>query len=68
MISSLTFKQDKTIVDEPLVNLLKELNGMLDSAVTSALLPTGQKPLQQLILIISDGQIHEKVFIAIKWS
>ncbi|RWR85990.1 midasin isoform X1 [Cinnamomum micranthum f. kanehirae] len=60
MISSLTFKQDNTIADEPMVNLLKELNGMLDSAVAYARLPTGQNPLQQLILIIADGRLHEK--------
>ncbi|XXG76315.1 hypothetical protein AAC387_Pa08g0684 [Persea americana] len=60
MISSLTFKQDNTIADEPMVNLLKELNGMLDSAIANARLPTGQNPLQQLILIIADGRFHEK--------
>lgn len=68
MISSLAFKQDNTIADEPMVNLLKELNGMLDSAVANARLPTGQNPLQQLILIIADGRFHEKVSIAMLWS
>ncbi|XP_058077090.1 midasin isoform X2 [Magnolia sinica] len=60
MISSLTFKQDNTIADEPMVNLLKELNKMLDTAVANARLPTGQNPLQQLVLIIADGRFHEK--------
>ncbi|XP_048139451.1 midasin [Rhodamnia argentea] len=60
MISSLTFKQENTIVDEPVVDLLKHLNKMLDVAVSRARLPSGQNPLQQLVLIIADGRFHEK--------
>ncbi|KAK9282811.1 hypothetical protein L1049_011033 [Liquidambar formosana] len=60
MISSLTFKQENTIADEPVVDLLKYLNNMLDAAVANARLPTGQNPLQQLVLIIADGRFHEK--------
>ncbi|KAK3410801.1 hypothetical protein EUGRSUZ_J02835 [Eucalyptus grandis] len=60
MVSSLTFKQENTIVDEPVVDLLKNLNKMLDVAVTKARLPSGQNPLQQLVLIIADGRFHEK--------
>ncbi|KAK9131363.1 hypothetical protein Sjap_011850 [Stephania japonica] len=60
MISSLTFKQENTIVDEPMVDLLMYLNNMLDTAVANARLPSGQNPLQQLVLIIADGMIHEK--------
>jgi len=60
MISSLSFKQDNTIVDEPMVDLLKYLNNMLDTAVMKACLPSGQNPLHQLILIIADGRFHEK--------
>ncbi|XP_010261987.1 PREDICTED: midasin isoform X2 [Nelumbo nucifera] len=60
MISSLTFKQENTIADEPMVDLLKYLNNMLDAAVANARLPSGQNPLQQLILIIADGRFHEK--------
>ncbi|KAF6161323.1 hypothetical protein GIB67_009210 [Kingdonia uniflora] len=60
MISSLKFEQENTIVDEPVVDLLKYLNNMLDSAVTNARLSSGQNPLQQLILIIADGRFHEK--------
>uniref|UniRef100_A0A0A9DMS8 VWFA domain-containing protein n=1 Tax=Arundo donax TaxID=35708 RepID=A0A0A9DMS8_ARUDO len=33
---------------------------MLDTAVARARTPSGQNPLQQLILIISDGKFHEK--------
>jgi midasin len=60
MISSLTFKQENTIADEPVVDLLKYLNNMLDVAVGKARLPSGQNPLQQLVLIIGDGRLHEK--------
>ncbi|XP_059643593.1 midasin [Cornus florida] len=60
MISSLTFKQDNTIADEPMVDLLKFLNNLLDAAVANARLPSGQNPLQQLVLIIADGRFHEK--------
>ncbi|OVA06149.1 von Willebrand factor [Macleaya cordata] len=60
MISSLTFKQENTIADEPVVDLLKYLNNKLDAAVANSRLPSGQNPLQQLILIIADGRFHEK--------
>ncbi|KAL7162677.1 hypothetical protein ACSBR2_043041 [Camellia fascicularis] len=60
MVSSLTFKQENTIADEPMVDLLKYVNNMLDVAVANARLPSGQNPLQQLVLIISDGRFHEK--------
>ncbi|XP_048233780.1 midasin isoform X2 [Ricinus communis] len=60
IISSLTFRQENTIADEPVVDLLTYLNKMLDSAVVRARLPSGQNPLQQLVLIIADGRFHEK--------
>ncbi|GFQ03816.1 midasin [Phtheirospermum japonicum] len=60
MISSLTFKQENTIADEPIVDLLKYLNNMLDTAVMQARLPSGHNPLQQLVLIIADGRFNEK--------
>ncbi|KAF7843546.1 midasin [Senna tora] len=60
MISHLTFKQENTIINEPVVDLLKFLTNKLDSAVVKARLPSGHNPLQQLVLIISDGQFHEK--------
>lgn len=61
MISSLSFKQDNTITDEPVVDLLKYLTNMLDAAVVKARSPSGQNPMHQLILIIADGRFHEKV-------
>ncbi|WVZ15742.1 hypothetical protein V8G54_013308, partial [Vigna mungo] len=60
MISNLTFKQENTIADEPVVDLLKYLTNKLDTAVVKARLPSGHNPLQQLVLIIADGRFHEK--------
>uniref|UniRef100_J3N351 Midasin n=1 Tax=Oryza brachyantha TaxID=4533 RepID=J3N351_ORYBR len=60
MISSLSFEQDNKLEDEPVADLLKHLNTMLDAAVARSRTPSGQNPLQQLILIISDGKFHEK--------
>lgn len=69
MISSLSFKQENTIADEPVVDLLKYLNKKLDEAVARARLPSGWNPLEQLVLIIADGRFHEKVtfFFFFKW-
>lgn len=61
MISSFSFKQDNTIENEPVTDLLEYLNNMLDSAVSRARLPSGNNPLHQLVLIISDGRFSEKV-------
>lgn len=63
MISSLSFEQDNKIEDQPVSDLLTHLNTMLDTAVARARTSSGQNPLQQLILIISDGKFHEKVII-----
>ncbi|KDO65104.1 hypothetical protein CISIN_1g0000012mg, partial [Citrus sinensis] len=60
MMSGLTFEQENTIADEPVLDLLMFLNNMLDTAVAKARLPSGQNPLQQLVLIIGDGRFHEK--------
>ena len=63
MISSFTFKQENTIVDEPMVDLLKYVNNMLDAAVMQARSPSGCNPLEQLVLIIADGRFNEKVLL-----
>ncbi|CAN4116387.1 unnamed protein product [Withania somnifera] len=60
MVSSLNFKQENTIAEEPMVDLLKYLNDMLDAAAANARLPSGHNPLEQLVLIIADGWFHEK--------
>jgi midasin len=60
MISSLSFEQDNKIEDEPVADLLMHLNKMLDDAVARSRTPSGQNPLQQLVLVISDGKFHEK--------
>lgn len=54
MISSLTFRQENTIIDELVLNILKYLNDKLDTSVVHVRLPTGHNPLQQLVLIIVD--------------
>lgn len=59
MISSFTFKQENTLAEEPVSDLLRYLNNMLDNAVSNSRLPNGQNPLQQLVLIIADGRLHE---------
>ncbi|KAL2899649.1 Midasin [Bienertia sinuspersici] len=59
IISSLTFNQENTINDEPMAELLEYLNNMLELAVANARLPSGQNPLQQLVLIIADGHFHD---------
>ncbi|XP_051115352.1 midasin [Andrographis paniculata] len=60
VISSFTFTQENTIADEPMGDLLKYLNSMLDAAVMRARLPSGTNPLEQLVLIIADGRFNEK--------
>ncbi|CAM0956904.1 unnamed protein product [Alopecurus aequalis] len=60
MISNLSFEQDNKIEDQPVADLLMHLNTMLDAAVARSRTPSGQNPLQQLILVISDGKFHEK--------
>ncbi|KAK9734478.1 hypothetical protein RND81_04G142700 [Saponaria officinalis] len=59
MISSLTFNQENTVLEEPMVDLLKYLNNMLEQAAATARTPSGQNPLQQLVLIIADGRFHD---------
>ena len=61
MISQFTFKQDNTIADEPMVDLLQYLTCMLDVVSKSATRPSGHHQLRQLVLIIADGRFHEKV-------
>ncbi|CAI5516502.1 unnamed protein product, partial [Closterium sp. Naga37s-1] len=63
VISQFSFKQDNTIADEPMVELLRFLSGALDSAAMrySASAGTGGGGhLEQLVLIVADGRFHEK--------
>ncbi|KAH0683556.1 hypothetical protein KY289_021308 [Solanum tuberosum] len=53
-------KQENTIAEEPMVDLLKYLNDILDAAAANARLSSGHNPLEQLVLIIADGWFHEK--------
>ncbi|MCO5569159.1 hypothetical protein L7F22_022869 [Adiantum nelumboides] len=59
MISQFSFRQDNTIADEPMVDLLHYLTCMLD-VVAKNTNTSGHHQLQQLILIIADGRFHEK--------
>ncbi|XP_024011307.1 midasin [Eutrema salsugineum] len=60
MISGLTFKQENLIEDEPVVNLLRSLNEMLENLASTRRQSYGSNPLQQLVLIIGDGKFHER--------
>ncbi|CAI5953543.1 unnamed protein product [Closterium sp. NIES-65] len=63
VISQFSFKQDNTIADEPMVELLRFLSRALDSAAMrySASAGTGGGGhLEQLVLIVADGRFHEK--------
>ena len=65
MISSLSFNQDNTIANDPMVDLLMYLNTMLDATVGRSRTTFGQNPLHQLILIIADGRFHDKVSVQV---
>jgi hypothetical protein len=63
VVSQFSFRQDNTIADEPVVDLLRFLSTVLETArqrVTRATAGGGNQ-LQQLVLIIADGRFHEKV-------
>ncbi|CAN8238565.1 unnamed protein product [Cochlearia groenlandica] len=59
MISGLTFKEENLIVDEPVANLLTNMNEMLENLASTRRQSYGSNPLQQLVLIIGDGKFHE---------
>lgn len=60
MISNLTFKQENLIEDQPVVNLLRNMNEMLENLTSTRRQSYGNNPLQQLVLIIGDGKFHER--------
>ncbi|XP_057850180.2 midasin isoform X2 [Cryptomeria japonica] len=60
MISKFSFKQDNTIEDEPVVDLLTYLTRMLDHVAMNLCGPSSRPEIQQLVLIIADGRFHEK--------
>ncbi|KAH7288779.1 hypothetical protein KP509_31G042700 [Ceratopteris richardii] len=57
IISQFTFRQDNTIADEPMADLLHYITWMLDSCAHKIF---GRHQIQQLVLIIADGRFHEK--------
>eukprot|EP00271_Cylindrocystis_brebissonii_P001039 TRINITY_DN11285_c1_g4_i1.p1 TRINITY_DN11285_c1_g4~~TRINITY_DN11285_c1_g4_i1.p1 ORF type:complete len:1537 (-),score=554.30 TRINITY_DN11285_c1_g4_i1:474-4448(-) len=61
VVSQFSFRQDNTIADQPVVELLRFLSGVLEEAAARAQAPASSSaPLQQLVLIIADGRFHEK--------
>ncbi|XP_010470609.1 PREDICTED: midasin-like isoform X2 [Camelina sativa] len=60
MISGLTFNQENLIEDQPVVNLLRNMNEMLENLASTRRQSYGSNPLQQLVLIIGDGKFHER--------
>lgn len=63
VLSQFSFRQDNTIADEPVVDLLRFLGGVLESARARVARSAagGANQLQQLVLVIADGRFHEKV-------
>ena len=63
LVSKLTFRQDSTLADRPMVTLLESLHQQLSLArenSSSRGSAEAGSNLQQLVLIIADGQFHEK--------
>eukprot|EP00850_Spirogloea_muscicola_P002909 SM000011S19087 [mRNA] locus=s11:783175:828718:+ [translate_table: standard] len=60
VVSQFSFRQENTIVDEPGVDLLQFLGGLLETAALRASAASSRGTLQQLVLIIADGRFHEK--------
>ncbi|KFK27090.1 hypothetical protein AALP_AA8G332700 [Arabis alpina] len=60
MVSGLTFKQENLIEDQPIFNLLRNMNEMLEKLASTSRQSYGSNPLQQLVLIIGDGKFHER--------
>ncbi|VVB16031.1 unnamed protein product [Arabis nemorensis] len=56
----LTFEQENQIEDEPVANLLRNMNVMLEKLASTSPQSYGSNPLQQLVLIIDDGKFHER--------
>eukprot|EP00850_Spirogloea_muscicola_P001971 SM000007S20931 [mRNA] locus=s7:964636:998915:+ [translate_table: standard] len=60
VVSQFSFRQENTIVDEPGIDLLQFLGGLLEIAALRASAASSRGTLQQLVLIIADGRFHEK--------
>jgi len=58
LVSKLTFAEDNTLADRPMVQLLETMAARL--AIAREQLRGGGTKLQQLVLIIADGRFHEK--------
>jgi len=65
LVSKLTFQQDSTLADRPMVTLLETLHSQLSlSRENSRSVGADGGGLHQLVLIIADGQFHEKEALA----
>ncbi|KAG2499138.1 hypothetical protein HYH03_002721 [Edaphochlamys debaryana] len=63
LAARLTFKQDNTIADRPMLQLMESLDPMLDAARHSSGaggIGAGTQDLAQLVLVLADGRFHEK--------
>ena len=58
LVSKLSFAEDNTLADRPMVQLLETINARL--SVAREQIRGGGTKLQQLVLIIADGRFHEK--------
>lgn len=63
LAARLTFRQDNTIADRPMLQLVASLEHMLASArhgVGAGGIGAGTQDLSQLVLVLADGRFHEK--------
>ena len=58
LVSKLSFAEDNTLADKPMVQLLETMSARL--SVAREQIRGGGTKLQQLVLIIADGRFHEK--------
>jgi len=58
LVSKLTFAEDNTLADRPMVQLLETMAARL--TIAREQLRGGGTKLQQLVLIVADGRFHEK--------
>lgn len=63
LVAGLTFRQDNTIADTPMLALMESLDALLEGArhrAGAGGIGVGTSDLQQLVLVLADGRFHEK--------
>lgn len=60
LLSQLTFSQDNTVADRPMVELVEGLGVLLEEAGQRAGGQGRHESLHQLVLVLADGRFHEK--------